>query len=109
MRKLNKLELAWIGKEYYPKLEQRILVEDTAKSHHASFRIIENDIFENQLIFGDNLILSRCWSRNSRGRLEAKVFCRMARRNLAHHIAGVSKTMPKKMNTKAESYDKDQT
>jgi hypothetical protein len=40
MRKLNKLELAWIGKEYYPKLEQRILVEDTAKSHHASFRII---------------------------------------------------------------------
>ena len=29
----NKLELTWIGKEYQPKLEPRILIEDPAKSY----------------------------------------------------------------------------
>jgi adenine-specific DNA-methyltransferase len=52
----TKLELTWIGKENRPKLEPRILVEDTAKSHHAPFRTGKNDIFDNRLIFGDNLL-----------------------------------------------------
>jgi len=55
MSKLNRLELTWIGKENRPKLEPRILVEDTAKSHHAPFRTGKNDIFDNRLIFGNNL------------------------------------------------------
>ena len=52
----QKLELTWIGKENRPKLEPRILLEDTVKSYHAKHRVTESDIFDNQLIFGDNLL-----------------------------------------------------
>lgn len=52
----QKLELTWIGKEKRPKLEPRILLEDPAKSYHAKQRVTENDIFDNRLIFGDNLL-----------------------------------------------------
>lgn len=51
-----KLELTWIGKENRPRLEPRILLEDSALSYHASHRVTENDIFDNRLIFGDNLL-----------------------------------------------------
>jgi adenine-specific DNA-methyltransferase len=51
-----KLELTWIGKENRPKLEPRILLEDPAKSYHAKHRVTDNDIFDNRLIFGDNLL-----------------------------------------------------
>lgn len=51
-----KLELTWIGKENRPKLEPRILLEDREKSHHAPHRFTEHDIFDNRLIFGDNLL-----------------------------------------------------
>ena len=54
--KKQKLELTWIGKENRPKLEPRILLEDPAKSYHAKHRVTENDIFDNRLIFGDNLL-----------------------------------------------------
>ena len=54
--KRQKLELTWIGKENRPKLEPRILLEDPAKSYHAKHRVTDNDIFDNQLIFGDNLL-----------------------------------------------------
>lgn len=52
----QKLELTWIGKDERPKLEPRILLEDPTKSHHATERVTKNDIFENRLIFGDNLL-----------------------------------------------------
>lgn len=52
----QKLELTWIGKEKRPKLEPRILLEDPTKSHHAKHRVTEHDIFDNRLIFGDNLL-----------------------------------------------------
>ncbi len=52
----QKLELTWIGKEKRPKLEPRILLEDPSKSYHAKQRVSENDIFDNRLIFGDNLL-----------------------------------------------------
>ena len=55
MRK-QKLELTWIGKDVRPKLEPRILLEDAAKSYHAKHRVTDNDIFDNRLIFGDNLL-----------------------------------------------------
>ena len=54
--KNKKLELTWIGKENRPKLEPRILLEDPAKSYHAKHRVTDSDIFDNQLIFGDNLL-----------------------------------------------------
>jgi len=56
MQKKQKLELTWIGKDARPKLEPRILLEDPAKSYHAKHRVTENDIFDNRLIFGDNLL-----------------------------------------------------
>ena len=56
MLKKQKLELTWIGKENRPKLEPRILLEDPLRSYHAKHRVTDNDIFDNQLIFGDNLL-----------------------------------------------------
>lgn len=52
----QKLELTWIGKDKRSKLEPRILLEDPKYSYHASQRISEEDIFDNRLIFGDNLL-----------------------------------------------------
>ena len=54
--KKQKLALTWIGKENRPKLEPRILLEDPLRSYHAKHRVTEGDIFDNQLIFGDNLL-----------------------------------------------------
>jgi len=55
-KKSQKLELTWIGKDNRPKLEPRILIEDPEKSYHAQQRVSDNDIFDNRLIFGDNLL-----------------------------------------------------
>jgi adenine-specific DNA-methyltransferase len=52
----QKLELTWIGKNTRPKLEPRILLNDPARSYHAAQRVTEHDIFDNRLIFGDNLL-----------------------------------------------------
>ena len=56
MSKKQKLELTWIGKENRPKPEPRILVEDPGKSYHAKHRVTDKDIFDNRLIYGDNLL-----------------------------------------------------
>jgi len=56
MTRKQRLELTWIGKNERPRLEPRILLEDTHKSYHAKERKTENDIFDNRLIFGDNLL-----------------------------------------------------
>ncbi len=47
--KHQKLELTWIGKDSQPKLEPRILIEDTDKSYGDKNR-------PNLLIHGDNLL-----------------------------------------------------
>lgn len=52
----QKLELMWVGKEKRAKLEPRILIEDPGKSYHAAKRVSDNDIFDNMLIHGDNLL-----------------------------------------------------
>ena len=52
----NKLELTWIGKDKRPKLEPRILLEDPELSYHAKHRVSDCDIFDNKLIYGDNLL-----------------------------------------------------
>lgn len=61
MAKKPKLELTWSGKENRPKLEPRILIEDPAKSYHTEHRVGENDIFDNSLIFSDNLLAHFVW------------------------------------------------
>ena len=52
----QKLELTWIGKEVRPKLEPRILLEDPTRSYIAAARVTKNDLFDNRVIFGDNLL-----------------------------------------------------
>jgi adenine-specific DNA-methyltransferase len=54
--KHQKLELTWIGKDQRPRLEPRILLEDPARSYHAKQRETDNDLFDNRLIKGDNLL-----------------------------------------------------
>jgi len=56
MNNNTKLELTWIGKDQRPKLEPRILLEDPEKSCHAQARVTDNDLYENRLIHGDNLL-----------------------------------------------------
>ena len=65
-----KLELIWIGKENRPKLEPRILIEDPAKSHHAPFRVSDKDIFDNRLIFGDNLLALKALEQEFAGKVK---------------------------------------
>ncbi|MCF8003149.1 MAG: site-specific DNA-methyltransferase [Chromatiaceae bacterium] len=66
----QKLELTWIGKENRPKLEPRILVEDPNKSYHGSHRVGENDLFDNKLIFGDNLLALKALEQNYAGKVK---------------------------------------
>ena len=65
-----KLELTWIGKENRPKLEPRVLIEDPATSYHAAQRVSENDIFDNRLIFGDNLLALKALEQEFTGRIK---------------------------------------
>jgi adenine-specific DNA-methyltransferase len=66
----QKLELTWIGKEKRPKLEPRILVENSEKSYHAKHRISETDLFDNRLIFGDNLLALKALEQEFSGRVK---------------------------------------
>jgi len=66
----QKLELTWIGKEKRPKLEPRILLEDPTKSYHAKHRVTEGDIFDNRLIFGDNLLALKALEQEFSGKVK---------------------------------------
>jgi adenine-specific DNA-methyltransferase len=70
MTKKQRLELTWIGKEIRPKLEPRILLEDPDKSYHAAHRMSENDIFDNRLIFGDNLLALKALESEFAGKIK---------------------------------------
>src|SRR6266508_4120405 len=66
----QKLELTWIGKGNRPKLEPRILLEDAEKSYHAPQRLTDHDIFDNRLIFGDNLLALRALEQEFTGKIK---------------------------------------
>lgn len=66
----QKLELTWIGKDKRPKVEPRILLEAPEKSYHARSRISEDDIFDNRLIFGDNLLALKALEQEFTGRVK---------------------------------------
>ncbi len=70
-KKKTKLELTWIGKENRVKLEPRILIEDPEKSYHAPHRVSENDIFDNILIHGDNLLALKALEQNFAGKVKS--------------------------------------
>lgn len=66
----QKLELTWIGKENRPRLEPRILLEDPEKSYHAAHRVSGKDIFDNRLIFGDNLLALKALEQEFAGKVK---------------------------------------
>ena len=66
----TKLELTWIGKENRPRLEPRILLEDTGRSHHANVRRSKDDLFDNRLIFGDNLLALKALEQEFTGKIK---------------------------------------
>lgn len=65
----QKLELTWIGKEDRPKLEPRILIEETERSYHAGHRVTDHDIFDNRLIQGDNLLALKALEQEFTGKV----------------------------------------
>lgn len=56
-REKQKLELTWIGKENRARLEPRIL-------------LTEKDIFDNRLIFGDNLLALKALEQEFAGKIK---------------------------------------
>lgn len=64
-----KLELTWIGKDQRPLLEPRILREESSRSYHAKYKVTENDIFDNLLIRGDNLLALKALEQNYTGKI----------------------------------------
>lgn len=70
MSKKQKLELTWIGKERRSRLEPRILLEDPDNSYHAEHRVNEDDIFDNRLIFGDNLLALKALEQELTGKVK---------------------------------------
>lgn len=66
----TKLELTWIGKEIRTKLEPRILLGDPEKSYHAPHRVTDHDLFENRLIFGDNLLALKALEQEFTGKIK---------------------------------------
>src|SRR5882757_2930639 len=70
MQSKQRLELTWIGKENRPRLEPRILLEDSEKSYHAKQRVTDSDIFDNRLIFGDNLLALKALEQEFAGKVK---------------------------------------
>ena len=70
MSNKQKLELTWIGKEKRPCLEPRILVEVPEKSYYAKIRHGDDDIFDNMLIHGDNLLALKALEQDFTGKVK---------------------------------------
>lgn len=65
----QKLELTWVGKGNRPRLEPRILLENVDKSYHAA-HLGSDDIFDNTLIHGDNLLALRALEQGFSGKVK---------------------------------------
>lgn len=59
-----------MGKEKRARLEPRILIEDSAKSYHAAKRVSKDDIFDNMLIHGDNLLALKALEQEYAGKVK---------------------------------------
>lgn len=70
MSKKTKLELTWIGKDDEVRLEPRILIEDDQLSYMSTSRKSSTDIFENKLLFGDNLLALKALEQNYSGKVK---------------------------------------
>ena len=70
MNSKQKFELIWDGKEKRQCLEPRVLVEDSTKSYHAKIRHGDDDIFDNMLIHGDNLLALKALEQDFAGKVK---------------------------------------
>lgn len=70
MTRKQRLELTWIGKDERPRLEPRILIENSDRSFHAPHRITDHDIFDNRLLFGDNLLALKALEQEFAGKIK---------------------------------------
>lgn len=70
MNNKQKLELTWIGKQNRPSLEPRILLEEPDKHYHAPHVVSEDDIFDNVLIHGDNLLALKALEQDYFGKIK---------------------------------------
>lgn len=66
----QRLELTWVGKDERQRLEPRILLHDMNRSYHAKVRVGNDDIFDNILIHGDNLLALRALEQDFSGRIK---------------------------------------
>lgn len=67
----NKLELTWYGKENEISVEPRILVEDKSLSYsRPSGSLLEDDISDNLLIHGDNLLALKALEQDFAGKVK---------------------------------------
>lgn len=64
----KRLELTWIGKEERPRLEPRILLVDEELSY--SKRVSSEDLFDNRLIHGDNLLALKALEQEFAGKVK---------------------------------------
>ena len=69
-KKAQKLELTWVGKNDRPRLEPRVLVEDSTRSHCAKVKYGRQDIFDNMLIHGDNLLSLKALEQTFSGKVK---------------------------------------
>lgn len=69
MTNKQRLELTWIGKEQRPRIEPQILIEDGYQSYHAQRRQNPRDLFDNKLIFGDNLVALKAIEQDFEGKI----------------------------------------
>ena len=70
MSKKQRLELTCIGKEERARAEPRILLEDSTRSYHAKQRVSDEDVFNNRLISGDNLLALKALEQEYAGQIK---------------------------------------
>jgi adenine-specific DNA-methyltransferase len=66
----QKLELTWVGKDQRHRLEPRVLLENAELSYTAQTRVTDADIFDNRLIFGDNLLALKALEQELAGKVK---------------------------------------
>jgi adenine-specific DNA-methyltransferase len=70
MRKKNKLELTWMGKDNPPRLEPRILIEDQELSYGSETVVDGKYKSDNRLIYGDNLLALKALEQEFSGKIK---------------------------------------
>lgn len=66
----QRLELTWLGKDIRARLEPRVLLEDPSVSYHATHRVTDRDLFDGELISGDNLLALKALEQRFTGKIK---------------------------------------